>query len=346
MNRFQVCTERRGNHLLYTLKDMQTGALARIAPGLGGNCLELRLATPGLPQPVAIINDLQHLEEVPQQVSRYGIPVLFPWPSGIGGGGFRFQGETYTLNKPGERNSRHHGFVNAAPWRVVRSDCDNSGAWLTCTVRSEDCSPLAAVYPASWSLELTWKLTPRALEISAIARNTGPKPMPMGFGLHPYFTIPLGPKGSRDRCRVSADVGRQWDLKATTQVGPGDPAPTSQYQPQPDFDYSVSGGAPLGDIKFDDVMAAAPPAPGGRSRAVLHDPDNGLRVIVDASPEFTTWVFFTPAGRSAISLEPWTMVANGFNLMDKQIENTGVVVLKPDEAWSGNVKFSLEHYTP
>lgn len=346
MNRFQVFTEKQGKHLLYVLKDAQTGALARIAPALGANCMELRLATPGVPQPVAIINDLAHLEEIHQQTSRYGIPVLFPWPSGLAGGAFRFQGKTFALNKPGERHSRHHGFVNAAPWRVVRSDCDNTAAWITCAVRSEDCSALATIFPSTWSLELTWKLTPRRLEITAVARNTGDQAMPMGFGLHPYFTVPLGPKGSRARCRVSADVGRQWDLKATTQLGPGDPAPASQYQPQPDFDYSVAGGSPLGDIKFDDVLEAAPPTPAGRSRAVLHDPDNALRVIVDASPEFTTWVFFTPAGRSAISLEPWTMAANGFNLMDKQMQNTGVVVLKPAETWSGNVRFSLESYNP
>ncbi len=66
-----------------------------------------------------------------------------------------------------------------------------------------------------------------------------------------------------------------------------------------------------------------------------------ISMLVSASKEFGKWVFYTPPDRNAISLEPWTLAANGFNLAAKGVENTGIVTLQPGAKWSGKVTFQV-----
>lgn len=254
MTRFQTITEKHQGVTIYVLRDLQTGACARIAPALGGNCLELKLpAAPGA-EPMAVIDDLKFLSQVKEQPSRYGIPVLFPWPSGIPGGIFKFRDRTYHLNEEGVTRTAHHGFVNRASWKVLRSDCDNTGAWLTCDIAAKDCGEAGARFPFPFTLQITWRLTPERFIMQMEARNTGSEPMPAGLGLHPYFSIPFGPKGSRQECRLAATVVRQWNLDKTVGVKAGGSAPDQVFLPGMEFDPTTANGKPLDSVKFNHVL--------------------------------------------------------------------------------------------
>jgi aldose 1-epimerase len=208
MTRFQVSTEHHGEHMVYVLRDMHTNATARIVPALGANCLQLSLAPADDDPTVPVIDDLKYIDKAGASPSRYGIPVLFPWPSGIADGAFQYGGKVWNLNAPGEKKTRHHGFANTSSWQALRSDCDNTGAWLTCAFDSANGGELAKKFPTRCRLEITWKLRPNKFEMELEAQNTGDAPMPLGVGLHPYFTIPFGPKGSRAECRLQAQLGR------------------------------------------------------------------------------------------------------------------------------------------
>ncbi len=343
MTRFQVITEMHSGAQVYLLRDMQTNALARILPGLGANCMELRLP-PGIATdaaPVAIIDDMQFVDKVHEYPSRYGIPILFPWPSGIVKGAFVFEKKVYNLNQPGKTGSLHHGYVDNVAWRVVRSDCDNSAAWLTCAIDSSACGELATKYPSSFTLQVTWRLSAAGFQIAMEAVNTGDVSMPMGMGLHPYFTIPFGQKGSHQECRLAAQVGRQWDLKALMKVEPGGEKPTTIFLPEAGFDPVAETGTLIGDVQFNHVFQAHFNERQTTSATVI-DPVNQVKMVVTASKEFGTWVFYTPTGRSAISLEPWTMAPNAFNLAATGIEEAGMRTLQPGEKWSGHVEINCQ----
>lgn len=341
MTRFQVITEKHDGHALYLLKDMQTGALARILPRLGANCMELRLPAGGVTDPtiVPVIDDMQFVGAAATQSSRYGIPILFPWPSGIPGGSFTFENKVYSLNDPGKTGSAHHGFVKNVPWRVMRSDCDNTAAWLTCSIDSSACGEAAARYPSTFTLEVTWRLTPDRFQIIMEARNTGASAMPMAMGLHPYFTIPFGKNGTRQETRLAADVRRQWNLDAIVSVKPGSAKPVQIFLPKPTFDLAAKEGTLIGDVKFNHVFEAR-----FDEKAVTHasviDPANQVKLTVSASKDFGTWVFYTPPDRSAISLEPWTLAPNGFNLAATGIKEAGMLTLQAGEKWNGQVEIS------
>lgn len=342
MTRFQVVTEQRQGETVYVLRDIQSGATARIVPALGANCLEVSLPPAPGDKPVALIDDIQFLAQAKAQPSRYGIPVLFPWPSGIPGGRFQFRGKTVDLNPAGESQSRHHGFANTNAWRVIRSDCDNTAAWLTCAIDSADCGAVAARFPSRCNLEMTWSLRPDRLDITMTARNTGPSAMPLGVGLHPYFTIPFGKKGSRADCKLAAAAGRQWDLDSTAKLPPGAPRPLRPFLPAPAFPVSTPGGSPLGDVSFNHVFEATPVAGAFPARASVIDEANNVRLNVSASGDFKTWVFFSPRDRSVISLEPWTLAANGFNLAASGMREAGLLELEPGQAWHGQVVINCD----
>lgn len=342
MTQFQVCTEENGGRTFYVLKDAHTKASARILPSFGANCLELRLvAAPG-DEPVAVINDLHNADNLEESPSRYGIPILFPWASGIAGGGFTFEGKRYQLNAPGEENPRYHGFVHTANWRVVESGCDNANAWLTCDIDSADCGSLAEIFPSRCSLRVSWRLSAEGMEMRMTAKNTGDASMPMGFGLHPYFPLPVRAGSSRSDCAITARVSRQWDLPAMTKTGPGDPRPAEVFLEEPQLPVSENKAAVMDDLKLNHVFEARHDGPANMTDSSLIDHQNGFKMTVSASRDFSTWVLYTPQDRGAVSLEPWTMAPNGFNLMAAGVEGTGVKTLKPGESWSGNVKFSLQ----
>src|SRR5690606_41635561 len=90
------------------------------------------------------------------------------------------------------------------------------------------------------------------------AKNTGSGPMPMGYGLHPWFPLPLSPKGRRSQCRVTAPVTGVWELDARL-------LPTGEIrQPAPARD--LSRDVHLADEEYDVVYT-------GRSQ---HGPAGGV----------------------------------------------------------------------
>lgn len=341
MNRFQVSTEKRDDQLVYVLTDAQQGACARILPGIGANCMELKLVPAADAAPVSVIDDMQYIARLPEMPSRFGIPVLFPWPSGIPEGEFKFGDRVTQLNPPGERRGRQHGFVSTAPWRVLRSDCDNEAAWLTCSIDSDQCGEIAERFGYPCTLEITWRLTADGLEMLMTARNTGTAPMPVGLGLHPYFTVPFGKAGSRQQCRLQVDADRQWNLDTTMSVQHDEPPPTQLYLETPDFDATPDGGRALADTSFNHVYRATFDKQ-KKTTAAIYDRENGLRLTVHADKDFGCWVIYSPPDRPAMSLEPWTMVPNAFNLAALGVEGTGTITVQPGEQWQGRVSISLK----
>jgi len=342
MTRYQVITEKTtAGETIYTLRDTVTGARAQVVPALGGNCVELALCAAGDDKAVAVIDDLQHLDKLREQRSRYGIPVLFPWPSGIAGGGFHFIGRRIDVVPPGQNLPTHHGYVSKVPWRVVRSDCDNTAAWVTCAISRAECGEAAQRWPWDFELELTWRLESDRLHLQAVARNKSNEAMPAGLGFHPYFSLPLGGRGDATANRLYLAAERQWDLTPVMKVEHGAPAKAPFFFEKMEIDGTAKQGTSATGKSLNDVYLATMEQ--GRSRAVLSDgqPD-GLRLAVSGSKDFRTWVLYTPPDRAALSVEPWTLVPNGFNLADAGREDSGTLVIPAGKAWQGDVIIELE----
>ncbi len=70
------------------------------------------------------------------------------------------------------------------------------GAWVTLRFASRSFPEVEAAFPFPFQAEYTYRLKDGALANEFTATNVGDAPMPMGFGVHPWFPAPLSTKGA------------------------------------------------------------------------------------------------------------------------------------------------------
>ena len=310
------------------LRDRESGSWAKILPESGCNLVGFGAVEPG--REIEVM--LQPSDEnPPRSVDAYGAPVLFPFPSRIRDGEAHFSGKLIKLDRrPGQLHAIH-GLVAGAPWRVERRGVVPDGAFARCSIVA-DPGRILRQFPFPFRHALTWRLSGKTLRIDVEAENTGAEPMPLGFGWHPYFRLPLNVDGDRAAAMIEVPASRQWELEDTL-------VPTGKTIPvAADRDFRHAGA--LGGTYLDDVYTAIDRS-GGSSACSLTDPTTGLTVRVVAGPTFREWVVYAPPSRPTICFEPYTCPPDAFNLAERGID-AGVIVLKPGEKWSEWIEVRIE----
>src|SRR5262245_35431594 len=130
------------------------GDRAEVWPALGFNCYLWKAAAGGE------VLDLLYAD--PQlfgsgRPTRSGIPILFPFPNRIKGGGFNWEGHSHSLplNDATKKNAAH-GFACRRPWRVVANGAGADGAWLTGEFQASRDDPEShPLWPADYVLRVT-----------------------------------------------------------------------------------------------------------------------------------------------------------------------------------------------
>ena len=124
--------------------------------------------------------------EVRERPSRFGLPILFPFPGHMVGGRYRWRGVEYVMPMLNpSAPSFTHGFAHMRPWRVTRQDESSLTAVLD--TRSDLEPAQRAGYPFDLTLTLDVALAGDALTVTLVAENVGQEDAPVGIGLHPYF---------------------------------------------------------------------------------------------------------------------------------------------------------------
>jgi len=309
----------------YVLRDAATGAEARVAPSFGHNLYSFRVPIRGRPLEAMLGPDPDASPGF-----RFGNPILFPYPNRVRAGRFGFRGKQYQLDVNVSGNAIH-GLVAALPWRVEAAAPTADGARVSACVVGEEHPDVFRQFPFPFRITLAYTLKGDTVRLDAEAGNMGREPMPMGFGIHPWFALPLNPAGRRQDCLVRVPAGRQWELGATL-------VPTGRVMPVPparDFRKLRC----LGDHELDDVYTGVELADGA-SECVLRDPSAGAEVVVRADARFREWVVYAPRGRSTICFEPYTCPTDALNLQPRGID-AGLIVLEPGETWRGAIWFTV-----
>ena len=238
---------------------------------------------------------------------------LVPFSNRIRDARFRFRGREVQLPQ-NFRPEPHaiHGHGWRARWTVV----ERAEARLTVEYRHP-----AGAWPWAYAAQQTFDLDDERLRIRFAVTNEAREPMPVGFGLHPYFV-------RTPRALVRADVGPMWEADA-------DVMPVRLVPPPPQLLPAGAGlnpdAAPL-DNNFTRF--------GGR--AVIEWPEWNARLRVEADPVYACLVVYTPAGRDFFCVEPATNCIDGFNLADRGRRDTGLIVLDPGDTAAGDVTFTPE----
>jgi aldose 1-epimerase len=306
------------------LTDSATGSRAQILARFGFNCYEFLANVNG--REVDVLWAAENFANGEERPSGSGIPLLFPFPGRLRGTTFRWGGQEFQLPEGDGRGNAIHGFVMSRPWRVIEQNGSRVVGQFQASV---DDSTILSQWPADFRITATYELTGTQLRSAFRIENPDEKPLPCGFGTHPYFRLPLGSATAAD-CVVKLPVTRHWDLV--------DMLPTGRCDDLADPDAYL-GGMTFGEMTFDDVFGGLI-FKADRCSAEIHDPGSGLTMAIEFDRAFRESVVYTPPHREAICIEPYTCVPGAFDLKESGA-HYGVRVLAPGESFTAEVIMSV-----
>lgn len=261
----------------------------------------------------------------PTAEADYGTPgkcgsfLMLPWCNRIKDGILRFDGQTYPLEiTPGDVTARH-GEGRNHQWTVAEQTA--IGVLMTLDSRDFD----TADWPFAYSATAEYRLDGADFVWTLTLKNEDTRPMPAGFGHHPYFVRP----GGEDSPLLTVPCAAQFDLVDYMAVA----APVA-ITPRLDF---RSPRLLDGSEQFNDLLSERQ----GDSPARLTYPGWGITMEMYADALFKHILVYTPPGESAVAVEPMTNASDGFNLYADGIPGSGVFVMEPGESVSGEVRLRL-----
>ena len=164
-------------------------------------------------------------------------------------------------------------------------------------------------------------MTGNTLLCDVMIDNPGDRPLPFGFGTHPYFRVPLG-GADAGACLVTVPALEFWELEDMLPTGERGPVDTARDLQQP---------TPFRDITVDDVLTSLV-ASDGQIVATVADPASGIEVRQTWTHAFPHCVVYTAPARDSIAIEPYTTAPDAFRLLEAGID-PDLVVLAPGETW-------------
>ena len=294
---------------------LRAGALAvDLAPACGGSIARFAVAKDG--ESVDILRPA-HPEALAWRdpLGTASFPMI-PYCGRIARARFAFGGETFELDRNfGDSPHSIHGNAWRRPWTVAAQGADHADLVL-----EHDGGALPREWPFSYRARQVFALDPRGLRIAVEVVNRDRRPMPLSFGLHPYF--PMTPQAA-----LTTKVSGIWE--SDEGMLPSGVAPVPR-----DIDFSA--GRRLADIAVDNCFA------GWDGRAVLHRPGVGLTIEIASGPPFTQFVVYTPPHREFFCAEPQSAAPDAINLAARGVKDTGLIVLAPGEAARAETVFTVK----
>jgi aldose 1-epimerase len=310
---------------IVTIADAASGTRAKIFPGLGFNCYSFSVPTPS--GPLETLWSEPDFTDGTAKPTRSGIPLLFPFAGRIGGTSFRFRDKTYELEAGDGQGNAIHGFVFNRPWRVTEQGPDRVTGQFQASV---DDASLLDRWPADFRITVEYAVAGKTLTSALLIENPDEKTLPFGFGMHPYFRVPLG-SARADDCIVTIPVTDCWELKELLPIGKRSPTPES---------VRLSQGLPVGEMKLDNVFGGLKFA-GGHLTGTIHDPASGRTLSQTFDDQFAACVVFNPPHREAVCIEPYTTVPDPFSLAEKGID-ANLKILTPGESFRTRIEIRVD----
>jgi aldose 1-epimerase len=308
-----------------TIVDEATGTSASVLTSVGFNCFSFKAEMHGR------MHDLIWAENGfgPQsELSLHGIPLLFPFAGRLGGTSFKYDGTTYQVTGAQVADGNViHGFVISRPWRVIlRSTNEVTGEFHA----SLDDPSLLTQWPADFRIRVTYRVEGRSLICDVAVDNPDDKPLPFGFGTHPYFRMPFGIRRDYRDSLISFRATHYWEHNGALPTGEIQKASLSQ-----DFESTL-----FDEVYWNGVLTGLPTMEDGLVHTFIIDAESGMAIDQSFPPDFKNVVVWIPPHREAIAVEPWTTVPNAFALSGNG-EETGLIVLEPGESWATRITITL-----
>lgn len=229
--------------------------------------------------------------------STFGIPLLHPWANRLAQWGYETGGRRVRLDpartpvhRDGASGLPIHGLLAANPDWSCSSTSDELLAEFDFGAHPE----LLAGFPFPHRLELVASLAADRLSVRITLTPTGPDPVPISFGFHPWLTLP---GSDRDGWLIGLPVRRRMLLDplgiptgASEALAPG----------------QLSG--PLGERTFDDCFDELDPPTAGPIRFTVAD--ERRLISLEFVEGYDVAQVYAPTGSDVICFEPMTAPVN------------------------------------
>lgn len=240
-----------------------------------------------------------------------GLYPLAPWSNRIADARFSAAGHTIVLPPhPACAPDALHGFSHTLSWSLA----DRGAASLAMRFVHDGAGH---EWPWSFEADQILRLDPIGLTIDMSIQNRSNEPMPAGFGAHPFFAASAGDE-------ASFSAGAAWGTDANGRATGRRTLSAGERR------IRLAAGSDGFTAHFSDW--------GGIAALKRGD---GSRIILQASGEFNHLVAHAPANAGYVCLEPVSHVVDAFNLAARDIADTGMILLEPDEKRSATVRISL-----
>jgi len=257
-----------------------------------------------------------------------GTPVLYPTPNRVRDGVFRWKGRDYRQVKRG-KTIVEHGLVHGEPWEFGEPAVDTDSACLETWLEFRPGSAVFEAFPFPHRLGLEFRLSERGATVTYTIHNQGEAELPFGFGLHPYFRKLAG-EGGTFVCLPADSV-----MEATSDL-----LPTGRLVEVDGTIFDLRRSAAVGSLDLDHVFTAIPAG----EHARIEYRGLGLTVRLEATPDFSHLVLYTPRAESYFCLENQTCSTDAHNLFDRGLRReSGLKTVKPGETHRGAVTYAVSY---
>lgn len=289
---------------------------ARIVPGFG--CNLARFSVGG--RPVIDVDPALLLAH-----DFTGTPVLYPTPNRVRDCRFAWKGRVYPLRRAG-RDVYEHGLAHLESWDYEPPIATADGARFSARLDCRPGGPMFEGFPFPHRITLTFTLDERGIRVEYVIENRGGEELPFGFGLHPYFTKLDGDDGTFVSLPAAAV------MEATPEL-----LPTGRLLDVAGTQLDLRKPVAVGTLDLDHVFTRVEP---GRRARVEHR-RTGLAVDLEATPEFSHLVLYTPKGERTFCLESQTCSTDAHNLHARGFtEAAGLKTVAPWAAHRGSVRYA------
>lgn len=298
--------------------------VARIAPELGSNLYSLCVGEHEL-----LYCDAEQLKTH----GHTGIFVLWPFPNRIRDKQYIYRSQHYTFEGvPRPQGALIHGLVFDRAWSYEPPQANEQGASVTTFVEVKPGSLYYSAYPFPSRLSLTYTLTSTGITITYHVHNVGSQPLPYGFALHPYFRL----LSSADKTLVTLPAARV--MEADQEL-----LPTGRLLDVNSIMYdmfNLNQPITISQLKLDHVYTSLPPA----NESLIEHREQGLRIRLTASEDFTHAVIYTLGDGPFFCLENQTCSTDAINLAhNNQQDIAHLLEVQPGELAAGSIRYGIEY---
>ncbi|NWF68023.1 MAG: aldose epimerase [Chloroflexi bacterium] len=237
--------------------------------------------------------------------------VLLPWSNRLRAAKFRFLDKEYTLQVNYKDGTAIHGVAKDYAWRVDHAEPQR----LRLSFRSDEHNDVNFPFRFSGVQEFT--LEGGTFSLYTSVKNEDARPMPAGFGHHPYFVRKMG----ADPARLEIPCPLVYELE--DNLPSAGPVPLTEERL--DFRQMKTLAPENYKLLIDDLFTGHTPEQ--PVRFAYGDTEIHLR----AGALYKHIVLYAPADKPFFALEPVTNANDGFNLHAQGISAANVFVLQPGE---------------